>query len=131
MTNLKKTEVNVLWNKQVQTDGTISTAKPDVIIHDNEEGTCMLVDVEIQGDRNVLKKEAGKFLNYKELTIEIQSMCTVKTKVIPVILAETEAIPKAFRKYLNNLHLPGRHDIKELQKRSMLSYARVLWAVLM
>ena len=36
-------------------------------------------------DRHVVKKEAEKFLKYKDLTIEIQHMSNVKTKVIPVI----------------------------------------------
>jgi len=29
----------------------------------------MLIDAAISGDRNVIKKEAGKFLKYKDLTI--------------------------------------------------------------
>jgi len=33
----------------------------------------------------VVKKEAEKILNYKDLTIEIQRMWNVKTRVIPVI----------------------------------------------
>ena len=60
--------------------------KPDIIIHDNEKGTCVLIDVTISGDRNVIKKEAEKILKYKDLTIEIQRMRNVKTKVIPVII---------------------------------------------
>ena len=57
----------------------------NIIIRDNEKGTCMLIDVAISGDRNVFKKEAEKILKYKNLTIEIQRMWNVKTKVIPVI----------------------------------------------
>jgi len=34
----------------------------------------MLIDVAISGDRNVIKKEAQKILEYKDLTIEIQPM---------------------------------------------------------
>jgi hypothetical protein len=34
--------------------------------------TCMLLDVSIPGDRNVIQKEAEKILKYKDLTIEIQ-----------------------------------------------------------
>ena len=53
-------KVTILWNQQVQTDRTIPNNKPDIIIRDNEKGTCMLIDVTISGDRNVIKKEAEK-----------------------------------------------------------------------
>jgi len=51
-------KVTILWNQQVQTDRTIPNNKPDIIISDNGKGTCMLIDVAISGDRNVIKKEA-------------------------------------------------------------------------
>ena len=69
-----------MWNQQVQTDRTIPNNKPDIIIRDNEKGTCMLIDVAISGDRNVNKKEAEKILKYKDLTIEIQRMWNVKQR---------------------------------------------------
>ena len=53
-------KVTILWNQQVQTDRTIPNNKPDIIIRDNEKGTCMLIDVAISGDRNVIKKEDSK-----------------------------------------------------------------------
>ena len=79
-------KVTILWNQQVQTDRTIPNNKPDIIIRDNEKGTCMLIDVVISGERNVIKKEAEKILKYKYLTVEIQRMWNVKTKVIAVII---------------------------------------------
>ena len=62
----------------------------------------MLIDVAISGDRNVIKKEAEKILKYKDLTIEIQSMWKVKTRVIPVTIGATGTISKSFRKYISN-----------------------------
>ena len=56
--------VTILWNQQVQTDRTIPNNKPDIIIRDNGKRTCMLIDVAISGDRNVIKKEAEKILKY-------------------------------------------------------------------
>ena len=100
-------------NKQVQTDGTVSSNKPDIVIGDNEKGTCMLIDVATSGDRNVIKKEAEKILKYKDLTIEIQHMWNVKTKVIPVITGTTGTISKSFSKYVSNIQ--GKHEVKELQ----------------
>jgi hypothetical protein len=74
-------KVTILWNQQVQTDRTIPNNKPDIIIQDNEKGTCMLIDVAISGDRNVIKKETENVLKYKDLTIEIQRMWNVKTRM--------------------------------------------------
>ena len=67
----KRGKVTIFWNQQVQTYRTIPNNKPDIIIRNNEKGTCMLIDVAISGDRNVIKKEAEKILKYKDLTIEI------------------------------------------------------------
>jgi hypothetical protein len=46
----------------------------------------------------VIKKEAKKILKYKDLTIEIQRMWNVKTRVIPVIIGATGAISKIIQK---------------------------------
>jgi len=118
-----------LWNQQVQTDRTIPNNKPDFIIRDNEKGTCTLIDVAISGDRNVIKKEAEKILKYKDLTIEIQRMWNVKTKVIPEITGATGTISESFRKYTSNI--PGKHEVKELQKTAILGTAHILRKVLM
>jgi len=85
-------KVTILWNQQVQTDRTTPNNKPDIIIRDNEKGTCMLIDVAISGNRNVIKKEAEKILKYEDLTIEIQRMWNVKAKVMPVIIWATGTI---------------------------------------
>ena len=47
-------KVTILWNQQVPTDKAIPNNKPDIIICDNEKGTCLLIDVEISGNRNVI-----------------------------------------------------------------------------
>jgi hypothetical protein len=116
-------------SKQVQTDRTIPNNKPDIINRDNEKGTCMLIDVANSGERNVIKKEAEKILKYKDLTIEVQRMWNVKTKVIPVITGATGTISKSFRKCVSNI--PGNHEVKELHKTAILGIAHILRKVLM
>jgi hypothetical protein len=88
----------------------------------------MLIDVAIPGDRNVIKKEAEKIIKYKALITEIQRMWNVKTKVTPVVIGATGTISKSLRKYLSSV--PGKHDIKELQKTATLGTAHILRTVL-
>jgi hypothetical protein len=84
----------------------------------------MLIDIEISGDRNVIKKEAEKILKYKDLTIEIQRMWNVNSRVIPVIIRANGIISESFRKYVSNI--PGNHEVKELQKTAILGTAHIL-----
>jgi hypothetical protein len=95
----------------------------------HRKGTCMLSDVAIPGDRNVIKKEAEKTLKYKDLITEIQRLWNVKTKVTPVITGATGTISTPFRKYLSSV--PGKQDIKELQKTAVLGTAHTLRDVLL
>jgi len=88
----------------------------------------MLIDVAIPGDRNMMKKEVEKILKYNDLIIEIQHMWNVDAKVITVIGA-TGTISKSLRQYLSNI--PGKHEIKELQKIAILGTALILQEVQM
>jgi hypothetical protein len=121
-------KVTILWNQQVQTDRTIPKNKPDITIRDNEKGTFMLIAVAISGDRNVIKKEAEKILKCKDLTIEIQRMWNIKTRVMPVIIGATGTISKSFRKYVSNI--PGNHEVKGLEKTVILGTAHIIRKVL-
>jgi len=77
----------------------------------------------------VIKREDEKILKNKDLTIEIQRMWNVKTKVIPVIIGATGTISKSFRKHMSNI--PGKHEAKGLQKTAILGTAHILRKVLM
>jgi len=80
-------------------------------------------------NNNNNNNEAEKTLKYKDITIEIQRMWNVKTKVIPVITGATGTISKSFRKYVS--YIPGKHEVKELQKTAILGTAHILRKVLM
>jgi len=56
-------------------------------------------------------------------------MWNAKTKAIPVITGATGTISKSFRKYVSNI--PGKHEVKELQKTAILGTAHTIRKVLM
>ena len=55
-------------------------------------------------------------------------MWNVKAEVIQVIIGATGTISKSLRQYLSNIL--GKHEIKEMQKTSILGTAQTLQKVL-
>jgi hypothetical protein len=59
--------------------------RPDIIVKNKKDKTCLLNDVAIPSGKTVLQKEAGKKLKYKNLSTEIQRMWNMKYFVIPAV----------------------------------------------
>jgi len=68
------------------------------------------------------------FLNYAVVTVSVIIIIIIMI-IIPVIIGVTGTISKSFRKYVSNI--PGRHEVKELQKTAILGTAHILRKVLM
>ena len=65
-------DVTVLWNQAVHTDREVTANRPYIKIKNKKEKTCVLIDVAIPADRNVVQKEEEKKLKNNSLYIEIQ-----------------------------------------------------------
>ena len=74
--------------------------RPDIITKNRKEKTCLLIDVAIPADRNVLQKEAEKKLKHNSLCIQIQRMWNMKCVIIPVVTGATEIVTKGTKKNL-------------------------------
>jgi hypothetical protein len=64
----------------------------------NDDNNCLLIDVAIPSDRNVIQKESENKLKYKNVSTEIQRMWNMKYFVIPVITGATGIATKRTKK---------------------------------
>jgi hypothetical protein len=85
------------------------------IIKIMKDKICLLIDVGMPSDRNVIQKESEKKLKYKNLSIEIQRMWNMKCFVTPIIIGTTGIATRGLKKYLETI--PGKHSIDSLQKQ--------------
>ena len=58
--------VTALWDFSINTDRTIKENRPDIVVRDHEKKSCLLIDMTVPSDRNILLKELDKLSNYKE-----------------------------------------------------------------
>jgi len=56
-------DVTLLWNQAGHTDRKVTANRPDIIIKNKNKKTCILIDVAIPADRNVVQKEEEKKLS--------------------------------------------------------------------
>jgi hypothetical protein len=64
-------DITALWNQRIQTDREVMANRPDIIINNKKDKICLLIDVAIPSDRNVIEKESENKLKYKNLSTEI------------------------------------------------------------
>jgi hypothetical protein len=109
-------DITVLWNQGVQTDREVLANRSYLIIKNKKDKICLLIDVAIPSDRNVIQKASENKLKYKNLSIEIQLMWNMKCFVIPVITGATGIVTKELKTYLETI--PGKHSTDALRKNS-------------
>jgi hypothetical protein len=64
-------DITVLWNQGIQTDREVLANRPDIVIKNMKDKICLLINVAIPSDRNLIQKESEKKLKYKNVSIGI------------------------------------------------------------
>jgi len=68
-------------------------------------------------------------VSVEELSSKKLNSKSIIIVVIIIIIGATGTISESFRKYVSNI--PGKHEVKELQKTAILGTAHILRKVLM
>ena len=108
----------------IQTDKEIKANRPDIVVKNKKEKTCLLIDMSIPTERNTSLKTTEKLSKYKDLEIEIQKMWGMKTTTIPVVIGALGLIKKGMEKYVKQI--PGNIKVHEIQKIALLGTAHIL-----
>lgn len=106
------------------TEPTVLANKPDIVVKDLRAKTCLIIDVAIPMDENIVAKEAEKRIKYKDLEIEIQMMWNLRTKVNLSINGALGTVGITIEDLLRKI--PDKHNLKELQKTSIIGTGHIL-----
>ena len=125
---LQSTEVTISWDFTIHTDRKIDANRPDIIIKDQGEKTCIMLDVAVPADKNISLKEFQKLSKYKDLEIEVTKMWKLKAKTIPVVIGTLGMIKKGLQIFIDQI--PGKLSLQQMQKIVLTSAAHILRKVL-
>ena len=116
--------VTILWDSPIQTDRHIPCNKPDIVIREKTSNKCLMIEVAIPSDYNIQKKTTEKISKYIDLQIECQRMWNKTVEVISVIVGATGVVEERLKTDLK--HIPGRHNIHNVQGSAILGTAHIL-----
>ena len=90
----------------IQGDREIKANRPDIVIKDKQEKSCLLIDMSIPTEKNTSVKVTEKRSKYKDLEIEIERIWGMKAcTTIPVVIGALGLIKKGLEKYTKQI--PG------------------------
>ena len=124
---VERKNVTILWDYIVHTDRKIDANRPDIIIKNHEERTCIMMDMAVPYDQNISLKEFQKLSLYKDLEIEVTKIWKLKTKIIPVVIGALEMIKKRTLNFIDQI--AGKPSLQETQKIVLTSTAHILQKV--
>jgi len=104
----------ILWDMPIQTDEEIKANRPDIVVKDKKERTCLLIDMSIPTERNTLKI-MEKITKYKVLEIEIEKTWGMKITTVPVIIGAFGLVKKRTENYIGKI--PGNIRITFTEDR--------------
>ena len=117
--------VKVLWDMNIQCDNVIEARRPDIVIIDKKEKSCIIVDVAVPADVRVHEKEREKVEKYQGLRREIGRLWQLrKVHVVPVVVGALGSVTKEFDRWMEKLGVPV--DVGAVQKTALLGTARSL-----
>lgn len=117
-------QATIIWDMPVQTDKEIKANRPDIIVKDWAKNTCLLIDVSVPSDQNIVKKEVEKLSKYKDLEIEVFRMWGMKVKTVPIVVGALGMIKKHMNKNIEDI--PGSLTLHTVQKIALLGTAHIL-----
>ena len=107
----------------------IEARRPDIVVIDKKEKSCIIVDIAVPADGRVHEKEREKVEKYQDLQREFGRLWQLrKVQVVPVVVCALGSVTKEFDKWIEKLGVPG--DVATLQKTALLGTARILRMVL-
>lgn len=120
----------VYWDREIQTDNTITHNRPDVLIMNNNAKKITLIDIAVPAPANIERKQKKTVDKYLILGEEIKELWGVEhVAIVSVIIGATGEIPKKLFEGLEKLNIKPNVYL-ETQKAVILATCRMIRKVL-
>ena len=124
---LENEDYKILWDFSIHIDHVIGVRRPDLVVVDEKERICKIIDFAVPGDSRIEEKGKDEIEKYQDLGRELQKIWNVKVNIIPLVVG----FLCATKHFGNRLKQTGiTVGTAQVQKTVLLGTARILRKVL-
>ena len=95
-----------MWDFPTQTDKVIEHSWPDIVCINKRTKSCLIIDIAIPGDKNIITKEQEKIDKYQDLQTELGKLWKLKTEVVPVVVGALATTSQNLNIYIKKIDVP-------------------------
>ena len=116
----------IWWDQKITTAIPVAHNKPDIVVWNNQDKLCQIIDISVPLDMNVGKKVTEKINHYMGLVTELQRVYRqYKFSVIPIVVGCLGCIPNSLEKNIKDIGI--KNDIiGRLQKTAILGSLKIV-----
>ena len=115
----------LLWDYNIKTDHLIPARRPDLIMINNKERTCKIVDFAVPADHSIKLKECEKRDKYLNLARELKKLWNMQVTIKTIVIGAFGTVTKGV---LEDLEVGGR--VETIQTTALSRTAIILRRVL-
>ena len=114
----------ILWDFPTQTDKVTAHSWPDIVCINKRTKSCLIINIAIPGDKNIITKEQEKIDKYQDLRIGLGKLWKLKAEVVPVVVGALATKSHNLNIYIKKIDVPIVTSC--LQKTVILGTAFIL-----
>lgn len=122
---LENQEFRIYWDKNILTDITIASNKPDIVLYNKATRTVELIEIAVPLNRNMQETFSRKISKYIELSIELKQLWNLaEVKIKPIIISNTGIVMNATIQQLKELKI--EYLIPKIQQSVILDTCHIV-----
>ncbi|XP_028174995.1 uncharacterized protein LOC114363470 [Ostrinia furnacalis] len=123
---LENETAKLYWNRDIITDRTILSNRPDITLTLKDSKTTYLIDIAVPNTHNLKQKHTEKIQKYLPLADEIKQMWHQDiVRIVPIVISSTGVVPKTLSAALKLLEF-HKNTYISLQKSIVIDTCSIV-----
>ena len=127
---IRTDDIEIWWDKKISVQPPVENNRPDIVLWNLKNKTCLIIDICVPMDVNVAREEKEKCDRYFILSSRLQRLYPqYKFDTVPIVIGSTGYVPKSLQRHLQNCGVKQERILpitRKLHRESLLGSVKIV-----